>query len=990
MRWGAGVLVGFLGLLAIEAAGIAVVRADDGTVTVKIHEAVAYKKNNDDTFGPQQDFYAVAGIDFGPPLISGEIGNHDDASWSPPLTLSKTVAGKNQRFFDLYFELWDNDDTSADEDFDISPQNGPPPPNPLVPYRPNVPTGGFPHVRYDVCTGQMQVSGVLGSNPIPVGSNAVELNGKGTSNGTQDNWAALRIEVVQTPANWLPDDVAVKKVEIVQSVYNAARAVVDKETGLHVVIASTYPFDIPNTPVTGQITDGISTANVVTNVTIKGGSPSVPGITEVFLFDGTNAPQFKPQKSVLIGTGKVSGTASVIYSESVSPNAPPQLMDCANLNNTGQATDLPLMRTNDLDTVYRPFDYEEDLNFITSPQLQAMTAQEEGFRVSSWPLANVNSSNSYNQLYRDHGSNYPFFEPLTTLLIENVVAAISGIDRLVLSVRNGWFAQNAFRHQFCPSTAIGLSLGTFAPRAVLAEQGWFGNAVHELGHTYDLSHHPCSNQSPPFGPGCADEYNHPLTDGRIYTATGFDVKGNVLNNGLHIQPGPNYPGLNCPATPAWGRDICAPNLMDLNGNGGWANWLDMPSFQYLMENPIPHSDPPVVNVTGMIRLPNGQGDGTQPPLITGALPFFSYQFMGIQDVPDAPLSGDGEAFSGLGAFRIRLVTSAGVRDYRFNPRFFANDPAPDLAAGFSIDIPWDPSTMFIQLLGPLDGFRVECQNMYCPGDGMILDQQMVTPMPPSASDLRAGRDAAAPPTPPGGTPATPTIGPGHDAIVSWNAFDPDSPETRATLILMPPGSPAGGPSAPPVPVGMDIQGGTFRIPHDRMTDAPGLYTGRLLVSDGVNTTEIFSGPLLNICNLSNGGLDACNGIDDDCDGIVDDAPVPSSLSVQLNPQPFPPEGSPSLAWASDPLSQSYDVVYGDTSILRTTGGDFSRATLGCLADNLTGNSTPLPPVPPVGQAYWFDVRGNDCSGPGTYDPHDAGQVGLRDPGINASRAACRP
>jgi len=77
------------------------------------------------------------------------------------------------------------------------------------------------------------------------------------------------------------------------------------------------------------------------------------------------------------------------------------------------------------------------------------------------------------------------------------VAAIAGIDRLVLSVRKGWFSDNAFRHQFCPSTAIGLSLGPFAPRAVLAEDGYFGVSTHELGHTYNLSQHACSNQSPP-------------------------------------------------------------------------------------------------------------------------------------------------------------------------------------------------------------------------------------------------------------------------------------------------------------------------------------------------------------------------------------------------------------------------------------------------------------------------------------------------------------
>src|SRR4029453_18180408 len=120
--------------------------------------------------------------------------------------------------------------------------------------------------------------------------------------------------------------------------------------------------------------------------------------------------------------------------------------------------------------------------------------------------------------------NAPFFEPLSTLLIENVQAAIAGIDRLVLSVRNQWFKDNAFRHQFISDTSIGLSLGPVAPRAVLAEDGYFGVSTHELGHTYNLSAHPCSNQSQPFGPGCMDEYTHQPQDGRMYEAEGYDVE----------------------------------------------------------------------------------------------------------------------------------------------------------------------------------------------------------------------------------------------------------------------------------------------------------------------------------------------------------------------------------------------------------------------------------------------------------------------------------
>jgi hypothetical protein len=962
--------------------------AVDGTVIVKINEALAYKHDNDDLLGPQQDFYAVCGIDAGPPLISAEVGNHDHASWSPPLTLSKTVGGKNQRFFDLYFELWDNDDTSADEDFDISPQNGPPPPNPLVPYRPFIPTGGFPHVTYDVCTGDLSVVGVNGSNPIHVGNNAAELNGYGTTNGAPGNWAALRFEVERVPKNWLPDDVSIDMVEIVQSVYHASKAVVDKPAALHVVIASTYPFDI-SAPVHGEMTDGISTVTDTRTVTIKGGSEASPGITEVALFDGSTAQPFRPQKSFLIGTGKVSGFAQVIYNESISPNAPIQLQDCANNNNIGKATDLPLMHTNDLFTVYEPFDYEEDLSFVTSQQLQGMFSRDETLRQASWPLATLNSTQSFNQLWRDHGSQAPFFEPLSTLLMENVAAAMAGIDRLVLSVRKGWFGQNAFRHQFTPSTAIGLSLGTVAPRAVLAEDGYFGVAAHELGHTYDLSKHTCTNQSPPFGPGCADEYTHPLSDGRPYEALGFDVTNTVYPSGVHMQSTSSFPNLQCPPPPAWGRDICAVNLMDLVSPDGYVNWLDTFTFQYLLENTIPHSDPFVVNVTGLVRLPAGQGDGSSAPAIQGVLPFFSYQFMGVQDVPDAPLSHSGEVFSGLGAFRIRLVASEGVRDYRFNPRFFANDPNPDLAAGFSINIPWDPMTIAIQLIGPSDGRRIECQNTYCPGDGLVLDQRAVSAFPPSAIDLRAGRDAMAPPTPPGATPAVPTIGPGHDAIVSWDAFDRDSPEIHASLILTTQDA-AGGPSGPPTPMAVDISGGVFRIPHDRMAGAPGRYAGRLLVSDGVNTSELRSDALFNLCNFSNGGVELCNGIDDNCDGTTDNAAAPGPVSVELNPQPFPPAPGIVLTWTVDPLAQTHDVVFGDAGVLRSTGGDYMRATLGCLADDFTGTTLASLPTPPVGRAYWFAVRGNNCAGPGTYDSGSPSQVGSRDPGINASPDACRP
>ena len=998
------VIFAVLIVLAIEGLGLSLLMAQDGTIKVRINEAVAFKKNNDDVLDPQQDFYAINSIDGGAPFFTPEIGSRDDASWSNQINL-KLVPGRNQRFFDFYFELWDRDTCcfgNVDDGFDISPQNGPPgPPAPGGVFVPTIVTGSNPHVTYDVCTGKMQVVGVFGSNPIPIGSNAAEVNGYNTAPGVPDNWGSLRFDVVREPANWLPDDVAIDWVQIVQSVYKASRAVADKDTSLIVEISSTHPFPI-TAPVHGQMTDGITTVLDTKMVLIAPGSVATPGITLVSLFDGNPTQPFKPQKSFIAGTGKVSGSASVDYAETISPNAPPQLMDCANLNNVGQATDLPLMHTSDPLTVFERFDYEEDQRFMTSPQLQAMYTREETYRLASWPIANLNSSPTFNETWFDHGSDCLLcFEPFNTLVHYNAMAAQAGIDRMVLSVRNKWFAENAFRHQFIGAGSVGYSLGWFAPRAVLAEDGFYGVSTHELGHTYNLSQHPCTNASPPFGPGCYDEYTHPASNGRPYEAEGFDVSAKIYPSGIHVAPNPPYGDLACPTTPPQSRDICAPDLMDLvcgigkdcgGGYSGYQNWIDTFTFQYLMENTLPHSDPFVVNVSGLIHFPNGQGDGSTAPLVEGFLPLFDYQFMGSQDLPDAPLSGVGEVFSGVGAFRIRLMTPVGVHDYRFNPRFFADPSRPDLIGGFSISVPWDPSTMMVQLIGPSDARDTGCWNKLCEGDGIILDQRPVSPTPPSASDLRAGRDSSAPPTPPGALPATPTIGPGHVAVVDWGAFDPDSPETRASLIVMPPPSPVG-PSGPPVPVAIDIVGTTFRIPQERMADAPGPYTGRLLVSDGVNTTEIFNGALFNICNLSNGGVEFCNGLDDDCDGIVDNAAPPGAEQVQLNPQPFPPAPGGTatmMQWVADPLAQSFDAVYGDLNILRDSGGNFTQATLGCLADNVTAPPVGPLPDPPPGHAFWFELRGNNCSGPGTYDSGDAAQVGSRDAEINASPRACRP
>jgi hypothetical protein len=118
------------------------------------------------------------------------------------------------------------------------------------------------------------------------------------------------------------------------------------------------------------------------------------------------------------------------------------------------------------------------------------------------------------------------------------------------------------------------------------------------------------------------------------------------------------------------------------------------------------------------------------------------------------------------------------------------------------------------------------------------------------------------------------------------------------------------------------------------------------------------------------------------------------VDVTLNPQPFPPGGGPAvqmLQWTGDPLVPSYDVVRGDLGVLRSNGGDFSQAVLGCLGEDIARTSVDTGPGPLPGQAFFFLVRGNDCVGPGTWNEGQPGPISNdRDPEVNASPATCRP
>jgi hypothetical protein len=94
-----------------------------------------------------------------------------------------------------------------------------------------------------------------------------------------------------------------------------------------------------------------------------------------------------------------------------------------------------------------------------------------------------------------------------------------------------------------------------------------------------------------------------------------------------------------------------------------------------------------------------------------------------------------------------------------------------------------------------------------------------------------------------------------------------------------------------------------------------------------------------------------------------------------------------LQWSPLACALSYDVVRGNLTTLRSTGGNYALATAACLADDTTLTSLDDPkPTTPSG--LWFLVRGNGCGG-GSYD--DGATPSLpqsRDAEIAASGAAC--
>ena len=98
--------------------------------------------------------------------------------------------------------------------------------------------------------------------------------------------------------------------------------------------------------------------------------------------------------------------------------------------------------------------------------------------------------------------------------------------------------------------------------------------------------------------------------------------------------------------------------------------------------------------------------------------------------------------------------------------------------------------------------------------------------------------------------------------------------------------------------------------------------------------------------------------------------------------------TPQGPYGTPPGAVRYDLVYGELTSLRASGGDFSTAFARCLEADTTQTWRSFVPNPPPGKATWFVLRYETEQGTDTYDSNSISQFGSRDQGIDASDHSC--
>ncbi|HEU5102582.1 MAG TPA: hypothetical protein VFU22_26340 [Roseiflexaceae bacterium] len=794
-----------LALLAGLAASVApIARAASGTVILEISQAEAINKNNDAFplafWAVQQDFYPKLTVGGGTVVQGPEIAQRDWALWDPVVAVSKTYADLNElndnSIVSGTVELWDADDIDAHDQFDINA-------DPLAPNR-------ALRLLLDVCSlrfvRQGDTSGAQFSGPTWM------------PQGTESDPARVQVNIRTSDGRpFLPNNVAIADAGPVQAVYHPRYIIENKSTAFKLDLTSSHSIPV-NAAIAVQMSDGFTTVSDVKSVVVP------PEGLRVFFFDGSGSAPYSPRKQPNLRRLQYTVAMNVTADSNEADKSGP-FPNCVPSADNSLSGSVPVIATDSPKTLYLPWDWGasaipgESITPAPPTVAQVRTTAEanEKFRKAIFPIADVVSA-----VYPGRALSIKTeLEPAPTILGWSVAAHIVGIDTLELMPRNNWFSENASRLRF-GATAIGMSLGEFAPHAVISEQGYSEVAVHEQGHTYQLSRRTCSTGGAAellFGLGCRDEYNHAAIDGAPYRASGFDVLGQVYPSGS--------------GGAASTRDVNAVNFMDSTGprdGDPYDRWIDNLSYDWLSEQLRSPQDPAVISMSGYVQVPGGLDQPTSAAVTGKLLPAFRYD--GVPDLPEATL-GDQQGPS-EGQFYVRLVTAQGERRYRFTPQFQLENNDTGGYGFFAFAVPWDPATTAIELVGPTKASDLGNPN----GTTGIPIGLNVSSAAPTITKLRAAAGKA--PDLGGQQFTPPTINFGERIVVAWDQQDADTPGTDmvAMLYVIPP-APAGNLSAvaTAIPLAVNLVGGQASFSAGQFASLPGDYGARVVVSDGVNTTS---------------------------------------------------------------------------------------------------------------------------------------------------------
>jgi probable HAF family extracellular repeat protein len=134
------------------------------------------------------------------------------------------------------------------------------------------------------------------------------------------------------------------------------------------------------------------------------------------------------------------------------------------------------------------------------------------------------------------------------------------------------------------------------------------------------------------------------------------------------------------------------------------------------------------------------------------------------------------------------------------------------------------------------------------------------------------------------------------------------------------------------------------------------------------------------------GLDAALASGDTLGPCQCNVSAPTGIPQLLAAKPT--AGNARLVWSAVGAAAGYDLVRGSLAVLKSSHGDFSAATTGCLENDLTATTRDDADTPSAGDGFWYLVRAINCGGSATFDSGAPSQVASRDAGIQASPVAC--